>query len=356
MRQTEPQAVMRAKPESLIRASEILKNNLSLDLHTHLGLWETRGLPDISELLRYIGDDRMEQNVRDFIAGGVKSASICLTPDIGIIALGQPGNIVRPFVGDQAWEEYQRQQALLQENLETLPMKKVTRIDQVEGAAAEGKLAVFLSTEGGHMVEHDLSRLEQLHRDGIRNFQPVHYAACALGDNQTDPPAHGGLSALGKEAVRLASQLPMTIDAAHASFASAKDMAEIVGGPIVLSHTMLRHGSYEDNRPRWVTADHARMIAETGGVIGVWPYGPPYGVPSLAEFVDSVKALADTVGIDHVGWATDWVNPLIGNWFPSCRELPNLCGCLLEAGFSDQDLIKFIGGNAFRVRHQILGG
>lgn len=332
------------------RARQILQANLSLDLHTHLGLWETRGLPDISELLRYIGDDRLEQNVLDFIAGGVKSASICLTPDISIIALGQPGNIVRNFEGDQAWQEYQRQRALLHENLQTLPMQQVTRVDEIEGVAAQGKLAVFLSTEGGHMIERDLGRLEQLYQDGIRNFQPVHYAANALGDNQTDPPRFGGLSPLGKEAVKEASRLGMTVDAAHASFEAARDMAEIVGGPILLSHTMLRFGPYQENRPRWVTADHARMIAQTGGVIGVWPYGPPYGVPSMEVFVEGVKVLVDTVGIEHVGWATDWVNPLMGPWFPSCREFPRLCAMLLDSGFSDQDLIKFIGGNAVRLR------
>ncbi|GMU57679.1 MAG: membrane dipeptidase [Candidatus Xenobia bacterium] len=346
-------------PDSLARANKVLQSNPSLDLHTHLGLWETRGLPDISELLRYIGDDRMRQNVLDFVEGGVKSASICLTPDIPIIALGQPGNIVRPFEEDQAWEEYQRQQFLLHENLQTLPMKKVTRIDEIESVAAEGKLAVFLSTEGGHMVEKDLGRMEQLYQDGIRNFQPVHYAANGLGDNQTDPPRFGGLSPLGKEAVREACRLKMTVDAAHASFESARSMAEIVGGPIVLSHTMLRYdsprfGSYQDNRPRWVTADHARLVAETGGVIGVWPYGPPYGVASMEAFVEAVKVLADTVGIDHIGWATDWVNPLMGSWFSSCREFPHLCAALLETGFSEQDLAQFIGGNALRVRRHVL--
>jgi len=50
----------RPSQENLNRAHKILDANPSIDLHTHLGYWEGKGLTDIFEISRYLSDDRME--------------------------------------------------------------------------------------------------------------------------------------------------------------------------------------------------------------------------------------------------------------------------------------------------------
>ena len=234
-----------------------------------------------------------------------------------------------------------------------MPIKTTVSLEQT---FAGGKLAVMLSTEGGHMIETDLDRLGQLKADGITKFQPIHYLHSSLGDNQTDPSAFGWMSTRGKDAVKRATKLGMVIDVAHAPYDGAKHMADITGVPLMLSHTMMKFGDYLDNRPRFITSDYAFLVAQTCGVIGTWTVGEPIGVKDLPTFVEGVTRLVDTVGIDHVGWSTDYITFAQPDWFKSYDAFPTLCGGLLQAGFSDQDLVKFIGGNALRVMGQATAG
>lgn len=194
-------------PELLNRAEVILSANPSIDLHNHLGYWEQKGLTAIMKAAAYRGDDSTRGVAQAMIAAKCKSAWICLTGDVPVIELGKPGNKARDYAGDEAWQEYQRQMGLLQEFFGTMPIVVAHQPDDIDRIAGEGKLAVFLSTEGGHMVEKDLSRLEQLRKDGLTKFQPVHYVHTTLGDNQTDPSSYGGMSPTGIEAVKEAARL-----------------------------------------------------------------------------------------------------------------------------------------------------
>jgi membrane dipeptidase len=134
----------------------------------------------------------------------------------------------------------------------------------------------------------------------------------------------------------------------------------MIDRPLALSHTMVKYnsqrfGDYRQSRARWVTPGHARLIADTGGVIGTFPIRAPYGVDTLDAFVEALKVMVDAVGIDHVAWSTDLGEPVRPAFLQDYRQFPLVCGRLLESGFSDQDLVKFIGGNALRVQATALG-
>lgn len=306
-------------PDNLAKAKDILKSNPSIDLHTHLGYWEGKGLSDIFKPATYEGDDKIKANVEEMIKGKCKSLFLCVTGDNPMVDLTMPGNKKRDYQGDEAWEEYQRQRSLIDDFCQKFPMEPATKIDDIDRIFDKGKLAVFLSTEGGHMVENDLGRMEQLTKEGVHRFQPIHYVHTKLGDNQTDPSSFGGLSPLGKEAIKEAVRLGMVVDAAHASYEAAGDMAKLTAGPIILSHTMMKYdskrfGSYLENRPRFITQDHAFLIAQTDGVIGTWPVGVPYGTDGLESFAEATKMMVDTVGINHVGWATDYIDFAMADW------------------------------------------
>ena len=82
------------------------------------------------------------------------------------------------------------------------------------------------------------------------------------------------------------------------------------------------------------------------------PGGQPIGVASFEEFIQAVTKLVDTIGIDHVAWSTDFMTVVAPPWFKGFSQFPVVCAALLDAGFSDQDLVKFIGGNALRAMKQ----
>jgi membrane dipeptidase len=76
--------------------------------------------------------------------------------------------------------------------------------------------------------------------------------------------------------------------------------------PVIVSHTSLdtRAGNSRMARmmaPRPISKDHARVIADAGGVIGVWTKLSG----SMGEYVAGLKAFVDAVGIDHVGIGSD---------------------------------------------------
>ncbi len=343
---------------NLEKAKRILAENPSIDLHSHLGLWEGKGLTGIGEIGKYIGDDLIKVLVERMIASGCKSASVNLTSDVSLLALGQPGNKIRDYEPGEAWNDYLRQRTILQGFFETMPLERAESADDIERIHEAGKLAVFLSVEGGHMVEDDLGLMETLRADGISKFQPIHYVYSTLGDNQTDEEVHGGLTPLGKDAVRMAHDLGMVVDAAHASLNAAADMAAVTGAPIVLSHALMKYPSAGKNGetefpPRWISQEYAKLIAETGGMIGTWAINKPNGVGSADEFVEVVLAMIDSVGIDHVGWATDYIHVAMGPWFRDFRDFPALCAKFLDKGLGEADLVKFIGGNALRIMEAV---
>lgn len=337
--------------ENLERVRTLLAGRPTIDFHSHLGLWETKGLGGSGPLAGYIGDDGIKGHVEAMLAAGCKAASINLTSDIPILSLGSPGNKSRDFAPGEAWAEYERLWDVLNGLLETLPIAVARKPADIETIGAEGKLAVFLSTEGGHMVEEDPDLIERLRTDGVTKFQPMHYAVTKLGDNQTDEPVHGGLSDPGRQVVKSAAAAGMIIDAAHATFEATAQMAEATGGPIVVSHALMLYG--EDRaigNARWLTRDHAQLIADSGGLVGSWCAPAPYGVGSESAFVEAVVAMGEAIGIDHVCWSTDLIDIGPGPWFRAYDRFLPICAALLEAGFSDEDLVKFASSNALRMQ------
>ena len=342
-------------PAALERVADLFAAHPVVDFHTHLGIWQTMGLAQPVPGIDALGRDRLERNIREYLDAGCDCLYLDVISDIARTRIGMPGNKDRDFVGDEAWEEYLRQYALMQTFIDELPLTVVGEEDDIEAVAAGGDIAVILSTEGAHMVERDPDRLQTLRRHGLRRLQPIHYVASALGDSQTDPPRFAGLSPLGREVLARASELGMLIDMAHASEEAVAQAAELIGRPLALSHTLVKYesarfGDYRQTRSRWITPRHARRVADTGGVIGTFPLRAPFGVDTLEAFVEAVQVLVDTVGIDHVAWATDLGEPVRPGYLADYRQFPRICARLLESGFSDADLVKFVGGNALRVQ------
>ncbi|EAQ97238.1 dipeptidase [Congregibacter litoralis] len=341
--------------ESLERVAEVFTANPIVDFHTHIGIWQNRGLDNSGKGIPPVSPAKFASNIQEYLDAGVNCIYLDTVSDIARTRIGMPGNKDRDFQGDEAWEEYERQYALMMAFLDDFPMSPVTDADSLEAINARGELGVVLSTEGAHMLEVEPARLKLLYEQGLRRLQPIHYVASTLGDSQTDPERYGGLSPLGRQVLEQASDMGMLLDMAHASQKVVEQTVELVDRPLALSHTMIKYnssrfGDYRNTRSRWISPEHARLIADTGGVVGTFPIQAPYGVSYLDEFVEALQVMVDTVGIDHVAWSTDLGEPVRPAFLQSYLQFPRLCAKLLESGFSDSDLAKFAGGNALRVQ------
>jgi membrane dipeptidase len=166
-----------------------------------------------------------------------------------------------------------------------------------------------------------------------------------LGDIQTEAPEHGGLTDIGAEVIRRCNARGLVVDVAHGTYDLVKRAASVTSKPLVLSHTSLSPSP--GPRSRTISPDHARVIAGTGGVIGVWPPSAVY--PDLDAMARGIARLADLVGVEHVGLGSDMMGLTVPSVFDTYADLPALAAALLNVGFTQQDAGKILGGNYVRV-------
>jgi len=316
------------------------------DLHAHPGATFQKGRPD------FRGDDAHRQTVASMQAGGLTGAFFSLVADAPLMELTPTGVVVLgAYAKGDGPREYQRQLADLRALIGTTSAFIATRASDLQRAVRDHTVAAYLACEGGEFLDGDAGRIDQLYADGVRSLQLVHYAPNILGDLQTQPRQHGGLSAAGKRIAKRLSAKGMVIDVAHASFESVRDVASLTTAPIILSHSILQ---MDDARPiaaRAISVEHAKLVASTRGVIGAWPSGFN---ASFDEFVANTVRLIDTVGIDHVGLGTDMdgnFNPVLGDY----RQVPDWLTALRGKGLSSSDVAKVAGGNMQRVLTQTIG-
>ena len=218
----------------------------------------------------------------------------------------------------------------------------------IREAAASDQIAMVAGIEGADFLERDIGGVEWAHGRGVRLIQLVHYRINAVGDIQTEAPRFGGLTDFGAEVISEMDRLGMVIDLAHATFRVTENVASRTRNPIVISHTMLG-----DKHPRMIGPDHARLVADTGGIIGVWP--STLVVESFEEYVDGIMRLIDLIGVDAVGIGTDHGSmrePVLGGY----ARFDRLAKALLDRELSAEDAGKVLGGNFVRVFERVVGG
>lgn len=220
-------------------------------------------------------------------------------------------------------------------------------------AARAGSPGVVVTAEGADFLEGRIERVDEAYaRWGLRQLQLTHYRVNELGDIQTEPPEHGGLAAFGAAVIERCNQLGILVDVAHGTEALVARAAEVTTRPLVLSHTSLA------TRPRpfsrTIPPAHARLVAASGGVIGIWP--PVSIFPDKMALAAGIARMVAVVGIDHVGLGSD-MNGLFGaSAFASYEETPALVEALLRHGFGPEEVRKLMGGNYARVLAQSLAG
>jgi membrane dipeptidase len=212
---------------------------------------------------------------------------------------------------------------------------------------------VIIASEGADFLEGRIERVEEAWRNHrLRHLQLTHYRVNELGDIQTEPPVHGGLTDFGAEVIERCNGLGIVVDVAHGPYDLVKRAASVTTRPLVLSHTSLT--ARPRPRSRQISAQHARLVADTGGIVGVWPNAAIFA--SLDAMAHGTRQLADLIGVDHVALGSDMLGFISTPVFNSYRQLPAYANALLDAGFGTSDVEKILGGNYLRVFEAVLAG
>jgi len=342
-----PPGADQATAEELAWARQFLSRQVSLDLHCHPGMFFFEGMTPEDPAVRKMASmgGFTERSVADMAAGQLSAALFATVGDVNLLGFSEKGlHARREFRPGEAYRDHLRQLAVLQNLVDTGLVASVRSVSDLRTARQAGKVGAVFSCEGGEFLEEKGERVAEAWNAGIRSIQLVHYHVNQLGDIQTEAPKHGGLTVFGREAVAEMNRLGMIVDLAHATFETTRDVAEISSQPIMVSHSFIADESIQ--HPRLLSEEHARLVAETGGMVGAWPTG--VGNPDFPSFIRRLLHLVDAIGVDHVGLGTD----MDANYLPvftNYRQLPYIPIALRRHGMSDQDTAKILGGNFMRL-------
>ena len=203
---------------------------------------------------------------------------------------------------------FQRELGRIKAHVADQKLKIVRSASDVD-RALRGEPQIVLSVEGASFIENDAGRVKVAYDLGVRHLQLVHYTRNTLGDIQTDPPEHKGLTELGKQVVRECNRLGILVDLAHCTEATARDALSVSRAPVVWSHGSVTRGPAAPPsalvwRRRQLSLDVAREIARKGGVVGLWALAPDVG-KTVEAYGDRIAQLAEWLGEDHVAFGTD---------------------------------------------------
>ena len=297
-----------------------------------------------------LGAASVQDAVRAARAAGMTALMLATVSDFAVL---RPDHVTglrahRDFRPGEAYADHRRQLEAIRRDIAAAGAEVATSAASVDRAAGNGRTVVLLGCEGGDFLDGDLRRLEEARAAGVTVLTLVHYRVNDIGDVQTEPPVHGGLSRFGRAVVAECNRLGVVVDCAHASFGATMAVLEVSSQPVIISHGQL--GRAGTAHPRLLTTAHVAAVAAAGGLIGAWPAG--LTSRSLADFGTEIIRLTEVAGPGHVAIGTD----LDGNYRPvltSYHQLADLAGLLRDRGLPAAQVRQILGGNATELLHRI---
>lgn len=184
-----------------------------------------------------------------------------------------------------------------------LNLVRVDSVLELNRACDLGLSGGILTLEGGGGLTADCEELQTLCRAGLR-IMGLCWDSNELASGAWDKN-DSGLSEEGKRLALAASDLGVTLDVSHLSDRSCDMLLDLIGTPIVATHSNFREvcGS-----TRNLTKEQARKIASRGGVIGLNLY-PDFlsesGKPTKEDILRHVDYALTELGEDALAYGCD---------------------------------------------------
>ncbi len=257
------------------------------------------------------------------------------------------------------------------------------RVEDIEKAHKEGKIAWVPVMEGAAPIENELDRIDILYGLGVRMLGVTYSESNALG-NGLKEDNDAGLTKFGKAAVSRMNKVGMLIDVSHCGPKTAMDTVEYSAAPIIASHVGARALW---NSKRLFTDDLIKAIAAKGGVVGIesaphTTMTKTHNTHDIYSVMEHFQYVANLVGIDHVAFGVDSLygdhvglhhvfaghlskkdttnTEVVYEEVPYVKGLENpteasknIVRWLVKQGYSDIDIAKVVGGNVLRVLRQV---
>jgi membrane dipeptidase len=221
-----------------------------------------------------------------------------------------------------------------------------------------GALAVVLHLEGAEAIEPGLEALQAFYNAGMRSLGIVWSRPNDFGTGVPfrfphSPDTGPGLTDAGRELVRACNTLGIMLDLSHLNERGFWDVARLSDAPLVATHSNA-HALCPVTRN--LTDRQLDAIKESDGMVGVcfdlsmlrWTGRLDADLP-IAEIVRHVDYLAERMGIDHVGFGSDFDGTTVPSELADVTGLPRLVAALARAGYDDTALRKLTSENWLRL-------
>lgn len=280
-------------------------------------------------------------------------------PDEVLLAEGTEG----------AWQNGLHQlEALYQDMADTPEVMPVRNRAELARAMAGEAIGILVYMEGLDGIGEQLERLEELYEMGVRGASLTWSRQNALASGCCRAGQHlqisGGLTKLGKEAVKEMERLSMFLDVSHLNDDGFEDVKKTAVKPFCATHSNARD-VYDNYRN--LTVSQLKYLAEQEGVAGL--NGCRYIAGSLAGnhlemLCRHLEYEVNAVGECHVGFGFDLCDSYGearrlfrqkqgmeagGEEKEDCLlshgQIPLLTAALLQRGMEEEKVIRVMGEN-----------
>jgi membrane dipeptidase len=237
-------------------------------------------------------------------------------------------------------------------------LRIVRTADEVEKCLREDVMAAILHFEGAENLGLDPGALESYYEKGLRSLgivwsRPNAYAEGVPFTFPSSPDTGPGLTDAGRELVRECNRLGILVDLSHINEKGFWEVAETSRAPLVATHSNA-HALCPSSRN--LTDRQLDAIRDSDGMVGVnfavgflrEDGGESEDTP-LETILRHVDYLVERVGIDRVGFGSDFDGAKVPEGIGDISGLPDLLAILREAGYDDASLRKLAHENWVRV-------
>ena len=288
----------------------------------------------------------------------------------------------------------------------------VTTTHQLLDAHQSAQIALLLGLQNALILGTDVDTINLFYEAGVRVFALTHMGHNDFADSsrplfdaeagRREPDAeHGGLSPLGKAAIRRINALGGIIDISQLSKQAALQAINLSAAPVIASHSNARALT---DVSRNLSDEEIDLISDRGGVVHIAPFAGylfdssdskldaairairrdagvdedylyPFelyweiedpqiktkflggirsllGPINLDTMLDHLDYVANRVGVEHVGIGTDFNHGSGIEGFQDASDSLNVTEGLIRRGYSDAEIEKIWGGNFLRVWSQ----
>lgn len=230
-------------------------------------------------------------------------------------------------------------------------VRVVRTTEEIAACLDHGTLACVLHLEGAEAIDPDLDALEVFYQAGLRSLglvwsRPNRFAHGVPFRFPASPDTGPGLSEHGRALVRACNRLGILIDLSHLNQQGFWDVAALSTAPLVATHSNA-HALCPTTRN--LTDRQLDAIRDSDGMVGVnfavqflRADGRKEPDTALEEIVRHVDYLVERLGIDRVGFGSDFDGATVPDALGDVSGLPRLVAALRQRGY-DQPALRKLG-------------